>query len=179
MQGALSFQRHSLSQFSVMAFVKFSPWIPTTGSSRSSRGPICQRRAQRLPVACSSNGAEKSSSLKDVEESELHDSWRVYDQGESCVVCLGKGETKCLYCYGTGVVIIGPEKGRDTQTCTHCNGKKVETCCRCEGTGIRPSTKYDFEAQKQVPNKRNADFRMGTPLKLDEMEPEDVASSVP
>lgn len=75
------------------------------------------------------------------------------------MVCIGRGRTKCLFCYGRGVVIIGPEKERDTITCPQCNGEKAEVCPRCRGSGKRPRSRFDVIANKEVPNLTNEDVR--------------------
>lgn len=97
----------------------------------------------------------------DVEE-ELHESWRVYSSGgNKCVICLGKGETRCLYCYGDTSVKIGPDAKRDTITCPQCKGRGSEICRRCEGSGIRPSTRFDVDKWEYVANVTNDDICNG------------------
>lgn len=90
------------------------------------------------------------------------DSWRIYEQaGNPCVVCLGTGKCKCLYCFGDGVVFIGPSRERDEETCPQCAGRKLEECPRCRGSGVRPSTRIDIATMKQVRNFTNEEISNG------------------
>lgn len=50
---------------------------------------------------------------------------------------------------------IGPEVGRDSVCCPHCEGTGTEPCIRCEGSGKRPDTRYDVETGKYVRNLTN------------------------
>lgn len=98
---------------------------------------------------------------EDIEE-ELHESWHIYTSGgNKCVICFGRGETRCLYCYGESTVKIGPDEARDTIPCPQCNGNGYETCRRCKGSGIRPSTRFDVNLWKYVPNVTNEDICNG------------------
>lgn len=74
----------------------------------------------------------------------LHPSWSIYSQpGNPCVICSGGGVVKCLYCFGEGVIRVGPEVARDTRDCPQCRGSGSSTCIRCDGSGIRPDTRED------------------------------------
>lgn len=95
-------------------------------------------------------------------EEHIHPSWRVYSTpGNLCVLCAGEGHVKCLYCYGEGVIRIGPEDARDTIECPQCKGTGFETCIRCDGTGIRPATRYDVLSGKTVRNLTNEEVCAG------------------
>lgn len=92
----------------------------------------------------------------------LHPSWRVYSQpGNPCVLCRGEGHVKCLYCYGEGIVRIGPEPARDTLACPQCKGAAIASCVRCEGTGVRPRTRIDVLTGETLANPTNA--QLNTP----------------
>ncbi|KAA8492677.1 Protein SPA, chloroplastic [Porphyridium purpureum] len=91
-------------------------------------------------------------------EDDVHESWYIYQQpGNKCVVCLGQGEERCLYCYGAGSVVIGTSAERDTKICQMCEGAGKNTCIRCEGSGVRPDWRWADDGVGKVPNKTNAD----------------------
>ncbi len=103
--------------------------------------------------ACSTPPKQRSG------KDELHESWDLYSRDDCCVVCLGRGESGCLYCFGDGVVSIGPDEHRDSIMCPQCNGSKICECARCSGTGKRPLTRYDVLLGKEVRNVTNAELR--------------------
>lgn len=91
------------------------------------------------------------------EANPLHSSWYIYEQpGNPCVVCCGRGVNKCLYCYGDGYLLIGPDQVRDRQECPVCAGRKSDTCRRCQGSGVRPSTSMNAAGEEE-PNMTNAE----------------------
>lgn len=116
-----------------------------------------------------SNKSSKSTSFKSSSsrrqhqnENELHESWRIYSSGgNKCVICSGKGVTRCLFCYGETTIKIGPDIKRDTIQCPQCAGKGHELCRRCDGSGIRPATRFDVNLWKEVPNVTNEDICNG------------------
>jgi hypothetical protein len=95
--------------------------------------------------------------------SSIDESWRVYErEGNPCVICDGTGRTKCLYCFGDGVVYIGTSRDRDGVPCPQCAGLSEEVCPRCHGSGVRPATRIDPLTLEVVPNRTNADVVRGT-----------------
>lgn len=114
-----------------------------------------QNQGERLPTSYAIGGLTDDT---DNEESIPHPSWRIYErEGNQCVVCDGKGQSKCMQCYGDGVVYIGPDRQRDELICPQCGGAKLEQCARCLGTGVRPSTRIDLDTYEVVPNRTNWD----------------------
>lgn len=130
-----------------------APFVSPSSQSVLPCRPVsrCPRRRHLLVMKL-----ENPSGSTPTNSAQIHHSWRVYSRpGNLCVVCGGKGETRCLYCYGEGTVRIGPETGRDTLDCPHCAGAGVEICIRCEGSGKRPTTRYDTETKQIVANITN------------------------
>lgn len=136
----------------------------TLQRTRAERGPIPLNRV----TACAQNGVRRALGEEDAAgEGGLHPSWRVYEQGsgDCCVICAGTGECKCLFCFGDGVVIIGPEKERDTVACSQCGGRSMEVCVRCAGSGKRPTTRIVLDETEgstrcwREPNVTNAEVR--------------------
>lgn len=156
--------------------------------SPSSQFLLSSRPISRCPLRphLSSMKLDNTSPPTPTDSAQIHDSWRVYSRpGNLCVVCGGKGETRCLYCYGEGTVRIGPETGRDTLDCPHCYGAGVEVCVRCEGSGKRPATRYDVDTKQIVANLTNqqvnqmdipTDPNQDPPVTAD---PEPAANGVP
>lgn len=127
--------------------------------ARRTRQPSCcaasPRKDGQSPAAAGGRAIRQGAS-------ELHESWRVYEkEGNVCVICLGTGKCKCLYCFGDGVVYVGPEKRRDETTCPQCEGRTRETCPRCHGSGIRPSTRMNPLTGQLEPNRTNKEVREG------------------
>lgn len=107
-----------------------------------------------MPITSDEDDAEEE---EDDDVNELHPSWYIYEQpGNPCVVCCGRGENKCLYCYGDGYLLIGPDEVRDRQECPICAGRKTDMCRRCQGSGVRPSVSINA-AGEEVPNMTNAE----------------------
>ncbi len=104
--------------------------------------------------------------------SELHPSWTVYYNDEACVVCQGRGHSRCLFCFGEGSIVIGAQAERDTIPCPQCHGTCIEICGRCEGTGKRPLTRYDPKTKTEVRNITNRELRQPKqkPPKVEENE---------
>lgn len=132
---------------------------PLRRPARRTQAPSCCATGPRTdgqsPAAAGGRSVQQSAS-------ELHESWRVYEKdGNACVICSGTGKCKCLYCFGDGVVFIGPERRRDETTCPQCEGRACETCPRCRGSGIRPSTRMDPLTGDLVPNRTNKEVREG------------------
>lgn len=134
--------------------------------------PLRRPARRTLPPSCCATGPRTDSQSpaaaggRAVQRgaSELHESWRVYEKdGNACVICLGTGKCKCLYCFGDGVVFVGPERRRDETTCPQCEGRACETCPRCHGSGVRPSTRMDPLTGNLGPNRTNKEVREGVP----------------
>lgn len=68
---------------------------------------------------------------------------------------MGEGYSSCLYCFGAGYVVIGPEPQAEPETdsamCPVCKGAGKTLCARCEGDGRRPSTFYNVETERVEP----------------------------
>jgi hypothetical protein len=141
------------------AFSSLSPFPKFQGPARRVR--VCHAQAKPTVRASSAVPTPASTSARvahPATKDELHPSWGVYERaGNQCVICDGTGRCKCLYCFGDGVVFIGPEKERDGIVCPQCLGKTAEPCARCAGTGVRPSTRFDPRTMKEVANRTNQD----------------------
>lgn len=138
-----------VNQLLFKPFPTMSAFIaPFTTFIRSS--PASPKCARRRPTMLAGEN----------EPARVHDSWKVYEKpGNLCVLCNGKGDTRCLFCFGEGSIKIGPETARDSLTCTECHGSGIEECIRCEGSGKRPSMRYDVKSEKFVPNMTNEQVR--------------------
>jgi hypothetical protein len=138
------------------AFSGLAPVVPA--QRRAPRARTCRTRPAPTACAHAPNAAKNPSPVED----ELHPSWGVYERpGNQCVICDGMGKCKCLYCFGDGVVFVGPQKDRDGVVCPQCMGATAETCARCAGTGVRPNTRLDPRTMKQVANRTNQDVLDG------------------
>eukprot|EP00177_Eucheuma_denticulatum_P002131 GFKZ01003805.1.p1 GENE.GFKZ01003805.1~~GFKZ01003805.1.p1 ORF type:complete len:177 (+),score=9.50 GFKZ01003805.1:179-709(+) len=148
----------SLSDSATLAFaLPFASTIPYRRPGKCISRPTPPARTPRMHAVPAPPSPPPEST-----EEDIHPSWRVYSKpGNLCVLCAGEGHVKCLYCYGEGVVRIGPEDARDTIECPQCKGTGYETCIRCDGTGIRPATRYDVLTEKTVRNLTNEEVSAG------------------
>lgn len=149
--------------------------LTTSLSMRSIRTVTMTFRRRRRAVRCNVGSFVEDDEDEEDDEDAVDPSWSIYEQeGNKCVICLGTGYDKCLFCFGKGTVQIGPEPGRDTETCPMCQGETKLQCMRCEGSGVRPSTCYDVKTGTYVRNWTNAEIASGLwdPVPVEEEDPD-------
>lgn len=132
------------------------PWTPGLAARPTfTRTSVVRTRAARAGTSaiCMTAPRRTTSGV-----GELHESWGLYHHNECCVICYGRGTTRCMYCFGDGEVTIGAQRSRDTVTCPQCDALKYLPCERCGGSGERPLTRFDVDTQTEVPNATNADL---------------------
>lgn len=137
----------------------FASAIPLT--VRLPQPAVCREPPRRFG-ASNTRSSLLPTEDSDVDDQSIDTSWRMYTRpGNVCVLCNGHGNVKCLYCFGEGVIRIGPDPVRDSIKCPQCNGTGLETCARCEGTGIRPTTRVDVLSGETVRNLTNEEVCEG------------------
>lgn len=64
--------------------------------------------------------------------------------GGKCLQCDGKGEVVCVYCRGTGFLMLGNDLIGTNNDCPVCNGTGMNECKKCMGAGYIVKWRHDY-----------------------------------